>query len=118
MGKSITAKRTGPRNSCFWTVVTASLALFPLNQNAWAADGQALYGQKLCITCHGPEGKAPIQSTYPKLAGQNKEYLVQQATDIQSGARNNGLTNVMKPIVANVTADEIEAIAEYLSSIQ
>ena len=87
-------------------------------QNVIAADGQALYGQKLCITCHGPEGKAPIQSTYPKLAGQNKEYLVQQVTDIQSGSRNNGLTNVMKPIVANVTAEEIEAIAEYLSGVQ
>ena len=63
-------------------VACASLMLsFPA-----AADGKKLFGQKLCITCHGPEGKAPIQSTYPKLAGQNKDYLVRQVTDIQSGA--------------------------------
>ena len=85
---------------------------------AHAANGQALFGQRLCITCHGPEGKAPIQPTYPKLAGQNKDYLVQQITDIQSGARNNGLTQIMKPLIKNVTAEEIGAIAEYLSTIE
>lgn len=90
----------------------------PASQTTGAADGQALFGQRLCSTCHGPEGKTPIQSAYPKLAGQNKEYLVQQITDIQSGARNNGLTAVMKPIVEKVTAEEIEAIAKYLSGVQ
>jgi len=106
------------RLGAFFLISLATVGSTLLSQRVIAADGQALYGQKLCITCHGPEGKSPIQSTYPKLAGQNKEYLVQQVTDIQSGARNNGLTNVMKPIVANVTAEEIEAIAEYLSGVQ
>ena len=83
-----------------------------------AANGKVLFGQRLCITCHGPEGKAPIQSAYPKLAGQNKDYLVQQITDIQSGARNNGLTQLMKSLVKDVTAEEIDAIADYLSAIE
>jgi|GEM_PF-250757 len=95
----------------------AGMGMAASAQTASAPNGQALFGQRLCSTCHGPEGKAPIQSTYPKLAGQNKEYLVQQITDIQSGARNNGLTAVMKPIVQKVTAEEIEAISEYLSSV-
>ncbi|MDH3376946.1 MAG: c-type cytochrome [Gammaproteobacteria bacterium] len=60
-----------------------------------AADGQVLFGQRSCITCHGPEGNVPIRSAYPKLAGQSKDYLVQQTTDIQSGARNNGLTQAV-----------------------
>ncbi len=98
--------------------IFTTLLMMLFGQSVVAADGKALYGQRLCITCHGPDGKSPIQTTYPKLAGQNKEYLVQQITDIKSGARNNGLTNVMKPIVANVTDEEIDAIAEYLSGVQ
>ncbi|HEB87734.1 MAG TPA: cytochrome c, partial [Gammaproteobacteria bacterium] len=54
--------------------------------------------------------------SYPKLAGQNAAYLVTQMKDIKSGARSNGLTAVMKPIIAGVSDDEINAIAHYLSS--
>ena len=55
---------------------------------------------------------------YPRLAGQNKEYLIQQMHDIKSGKRDNGQAAVMKPIVANLSDDEIAAIAEYLSGVK
>jgi cytochrome c len=61
------------------------------------------------------EGSAPIISTYPKLAGQNKDCLVQQFKDIQSGARDNAQTSAMKGIVQGVSAADIDAIADYLS---
>ena len=85
---------------------------------ALAADGEALFQQKLCVTCHGAEGRAPITGTYPKLAGQNKDYLIQQFNDIQSGARANGQAAAMKGIVSGVSAAEIEAIADYLSKLE
>jgi len=100
------------------TLVLTMTMLGIASHTAIAAEGKTLYGQRLCITCHGPEGKAPIQSTYPKLAGQNKDYLLQQITDIQSGARNNGSTSVMKSLIKSVTAEEIDAIADYLSAIE
>ena len=81
-------------------------------------DGQFLYSQKLCITCHGPAGKNPIGPNYPVLAGQNKDYLVQQFKDIRSSARNNGITSVMSSIVQDVSDEEIDAIASYLSIIE
>ncbi|ADT69720.1 MAG: cytochrome c [Pseudoalteromonas tetraodonis] len=86
--------------------------------SAAAADGAALYTAKNCQTCHGAEGKAPIMAMYPKLNGQNKEYLVAQMKDIKSGARNNGMSMAMKAMVATVTDEEFEAIADYLSKVQ
>ncbi|MEI5640559.1 MULTISPECIES: c-type cytochrome [unclassified Pseudoalteromonas] len=86
--------------------------------SAMAADGKALYTQKMCQTCHGAEGKAPIMPLYPKINGQNKEYLVAQMKDIKSGKRNNGMSSAMKAMVANVSDAEFEAIAEYLSKVK
>ena len=86
--------------------------------NAAAADGEALYTQKMCQTCHGAEGKAPIMGACPKINGQNKDYLVAQMKDIKSGARSNGMTAAMKAMVATVTDEEFEAIADYLSKVK
>ncbi|WP_404341412.1 c-type cytochrome [Pseudoalteromonas mariniglutinosa] len=97
----------------------ASLSLAAsLSFNTMAADGEALYTAKMCQTCHGAEGKAPIMALYPKINGQNKEYLVAQMKDIKSGARSNGMSAAMKAMVANVSEDEMVAIAEYLSQIK
>ena len=82
------------------------------------ADGKTLYTQKLCNTCHGPDAKTPIAPNYPKLAGQNAVYASQQVKDIKSGKRNNGLTAVMKGLVANVTDAEIDAITKYLETLK
>ncbi|MEN8215092.1 MAG: cytochrome c [Pseudomonadota bacterium] len=81
-----------------------------------AAKGGALYNSKTCIACHGADGQTPIMPSYPKLAGQSKEYAVAQMKDIKSGARNNGMTAVMKGIMASVSDAEMEDIAEWLVS--
>jgi cytochrome c len=82
-----------------------------------AADGKALYLTKTCIACHGKEGNKPIMSTYPRLAGQDMEYLLVQMKDIKSGARANGGTPGMKGVMHLVTDEDMKAIAEYLSKI-
>jgi cytochrome c len=83
-----------------------------------AADGKTLYTTKMCQTCHGAEGKAPIMPLYPKVAGQNKQYALSQMKDIKSGKRTNGMSAAMKAMVANVSDTELEAIADYLSKVQ
>jgi cytochrome c len=55
--------------------------------------------------------------TYPRLAGQDMEYLLVQMKDIKSGARANGATAGMKGVMHLVTDEEMKAIAEYLSKI-
>ena len=78
--------------------------------------GAAAFMAKGCIACHGVDAKTPIMPLYPNLLGQNKDYIVNQMKDIKSGARHNGMTAVMKPIMAAVTDDEIQAISEWLST--
>ena len=83
--------------------------------NSIQTRGRDLYSQRYCAGCHGPDGKSPVSSNYPVLAGQNRDYLIQQFKDIQSGSRNNGITSTMSALVQNVTEEEIAAIASYLS---
>ena len=82
-----------------------------------AADGAALYSTKTCVACHGKDGKTPVMPTYPKIAGQNKEYALQQMKDIKSGARNNGMTAAMKGVMHLVTDEEMAALADYVSTL-
>ena len=83
-----------------------------------AADGAALFQAKTCFACHGADAKTPISPLYPKLAGQNKEYLIAQMKDIKSGARNNGQTGAMRGIMGMVSDADMAAIAEWLSSLK
>jgi cytochrome c len=83
-----------------------------------ALDGAKLYGEKTCNACHGPKGDKPLMPNYPKIAGQNAAYIVQQMQDIKSGARNNGQTAAMKGVMHLVDDEEIKAIAEHLSKLK
>ena len=97
--------------------LAATIALASLSGAVMAADGAALYMSKTCVACHGKDGKTPIMPTYPKIAGQNKEYAIQQMKDIKSGARNNGLTAAMKGVMHLVSDEEIEALAAYVAGL-
>jgi len=84
-------------------------------------DGAALFSNPAkggCVACHGKDAKTPLMPTYPKLAGQNEGYILQQLKDIKSGARNNGMTAAMKGIMHMVNEEEMAAIAKYLSSLE
>jgi len=95
------------------TVIAAGLLL---GATGAFADGGALYTSKICVTCHGADGAAPIMPTYPKLAGQSSEYCQAQTKDIKSGARANGMTAAMKGTVAAVTDEEFKAICDWLAT--
>jgi cytochrome c len=82
-----------------------------------AADGAALYKSKTCIACHGKDGKTPVMPTYPKIAGQNEAYVLQQMKDIKSGARSNGQSAAMKGVMHLVSDEEMQALAKYVSSL-
>lgn len=68
-----------------------------------------------CSTCHGPrlEGTA----IGPHLAGRSPSYLVRQLFDIQHGARNGAAVAPMKVILANLSPDDIVALAAYVASL-
>lgn len=86
--------------------------------SAAAADGEMLFKTKTCFTCHGADGKTPIMAGYPKIAGQDAAYSLQQMKDIKSGARANGMSAAMKGVMHLVTDEEMQAIAEYVATLE
>jgi cytochrome c len=101
-------------------VLAAALAGVGMTAGAEELDGAALFKNPTkggCTACHGKDAKSPLMNTYPKLAGQNEGYLLQQMKDIKSGARSNGQTAAMKGVMHLVNDDEMAAIAKYLSGL-
>ena len=103
------------------TAISAVLASFLFTGNASAADGKKLY--MTCAACHGKDGKTPIMPAYPKIAGQNKEYVLQQIKDIMSGKRANGQSVAMKGVLVTPTGEprfsdeDLEVLADYVSKL-
>ena len=95
--------------------VMIMLVFLALNISSVQADeGAELYQAKGCVTCHGETGISPAP-IWPNIAGQHKQYLVAQMKDIKSGKRNNGMSVTMQAIIAAVSDEEIEKIADWLS---
>lgn len=69
-----------------------------------------------CGICHGPDlmGLADI----PAIAGRSPSYMMRQLYDMKVGTRNGVSAQLMKPIVANLTVDDMTAIVAYLASIE
>ena len=67
-----------------------------------------------CAICHGAtlEGIGPV----PPLAGRSPSYTVCQLFDIQRGSRNGLWADLMKPVVAKLTVDDMIDIAAYTAS--
>jgi cytochrome c len=80
--------------------------------------GEELYKQRTCVACHGPDAKTPILPVYPKLAGQNPAYMLQQAMDIKSGARSNGNTAAMKGVMHLVSDEELKVVTDWLGTLK
>jgi cytochrome c len=99
-------------------VVFLAIAALTAGSAIAGPDGAKLYAEKTCNACHGPKGDKPLMPNYPKIAGQNAAYIVQQMQDIKSGARNNGQTAAMKGVMHLVNDEEIKAIAEHLSKLK
>lgn len=100
------------------SIASAGLLSLSLLGTAAAADGEALFKSKGCVACHGADANTPILPTYPKLGGQNPDYAFNQMKDIKSGARNNGQSAAMKAIVANVSDEDLRAIAAWLGTLK
>lgn len=67
-----------------------------------------------CANCHGADlrGMGPV----PGIAGRSPSYLVRQMHDMQTGARKGSWTELMKPVVEKLTAEDYVNIAAYVAS--
>jgi cytochrome c553 len=80
-----------------------------------AADiGEGQKKSATCAACHGKDGNTPIDPSYPKLAGQHKDFLVRALKDYKTGARKNA---VMGGQAAALSSKDMENLAAYYASL-
>jgi len=86
--------------------------------SAHAADATAAAGQAkadaVCAACHGKDGNTPIDPSYPKLAGQHRDFLARALLDYKSGARKNA---IMAGQAQALSRADIEGLADYYASL-
>jgi cytochrome c553 len=66
-----------------------------------------------CIDCHGADGNAPIDATYPKLGGQYADYLAHALLGYRNGSRQHVL---MSPQAADLSDQDIADLAAWFAS--
>lgn len=67
-----------------------------------------------CSTCHGATGQSS-NAEFPKLAGQNADYLIRQMFNFKSRARK---SNEMEKEMTGLSGNDIEELANYFSRQQ
>lgn len=79
--------------------------------NVEAVSGQSLY--TTCIGCHGAAGEGGVG---PKLAGQTADNLTAKMKAYRAGEQVGPMTAMMAPMAASLTDDEIDALADYITT--
>jgi len=76
--------------------------------------GEAIAARAQCALCHGPalRGLGPV----PGIAGRSPSYMVRQMYDMQHGARKGVWSELMRDVVAPMTADDMLSVAAYVAS--
>ena len=84
------------------------------------ASGEALASNRsgktiACAICHGVDlkGLGPV----PGLAGRSPSYIVRQLYDIKHGVRNGQWSELMKAVVAQLSDEDMVALAAYTASL-
>ncbi|WP_151446022.1 c-type cytochrome [Lacisediminimonas profundi] len=94
-----------------------------LSANAFAAGnvaaGKAAAEKYNCASCHGKDYSSPIDPSYPKLAGQHRDYLEHAMLGYQRGANAaNGRGNaIMGSQAKPLSKQDIANISAYLASL-
>lgn len=65
-----------------------------------------------CVSCHGAQAQGA--GTFPRLAGQHKEYLLRQIEVFKNGTRGNA--PVTSAVAHTLNDDQAKAVAAYLQS--
>lgn len=73
---------------------------------------------KQCNYCHGLDGNATNNPSFPKLAGQNAEYLLGQMNDFHGYKRKNGASVGMSLILFSYDESERKQLADWIAGFE
>ncbi|MCL9782886.1 cytochrome c4 [Vibrio sp. S4M6] len=86
--------------------------------------GRALYsggdeerGLTACIACHGPRGHGGELSGFPRLSGQQAEYIKIQLEEYRQGSRANDMNAIMRDIAKKLTDEDIAVLSQYVGGL-
>jgi cytochrome c553 len=74
--------------------------------------GKKIAAEMQCVACHQPNFRG--LNEFPRLSRQKYPYLVKQLKDFRDGVRSN---DVMGPTAKNLTDEQIDALAQYLTTL-
>ena len=96
------------------TLFVVTLFGMALGNPVWAADNAAAGKEKsaACAACHGADGNS-IVPDFPKLAGQNADYLSHTLKAYKNKTRSNAIMNSQ---AATLTDQDIANLAAYYAS--
>jgi cytochrome c553 len=97
--------------SCAFAALAAVLAA-PANAGNIELGGAK--AEQACASCHGKDGNTPIDPSYPKLAGQYRDFLERALLDYRSEARKNA---IMVAQVKQLSRADISNLAAYYASL-
>lgn len=78
-------------------------------------DGNPDTGVPACMGCHLEGGRG--NPRFPRLAGQHREYTLQQMQQFHSGTRTNDRGRVMRALAERMSEAEMKAVAEYIAGL-
>ncbi|CAN5376621.1 c-type cytochrome [soil metagenome] len=71
-----------------------------------------------CAACHGPKGEGNAEAGFPKLSGQLPSYVIDTLNAYKSKQRGNDSNHIMQDITAQLSNEEITAVANYVYGLE
>lgn len=79
--------------------------------------GNLATGVPACAACHGITGAGNSLALFPRLGGQNSDYIIAQMNKFRNNQRSNDVNSIMRDIASKMTDKEIEAVASYVAGL-
>ena len=109
------------RNMSYWLSTKPAKLGFAKDKDAVAL-GERIYRGGIpdrqiaaCASCHSPNG-AGVPAQYPRLSGQNADYVVKTMHDFRDGKRANSIQ--MTGVTSKMNDKEIKAVADYIAGLR
>ncbi|HIH2763092.1 MAG TPA: c-type cytochrome [Candidatus Azoamicus sp.] len=82
-----------------------------------------LFGSKennvvACVGCHGIDGTGNKLANFPSLKWQHKDYLIIQLKKFKTNERRNDTNGIMRDIASNMSEQQMNFVASYISGMK
>jgi cytochrome c553 len=71
-----------------------------------------------CAGCHGPDGLGNPLAGYALIQGQHSVYVANQLRAYKAGTRTTDPNQMMRNMAAQLSDEEIEAVASYVQGLR